>query len=78
MVMFSADKCREDVSGLEAVLCLRRDIGGQAHGGVVVTGGAGNEAEIAIDHRAAVAGSLFERRSCGNQFSRHYRALPQR
>src|SRR5882724_7706962 len=57
--------------GLEAVSRLARDIRRQLHGGVIVTGGAGNEDEIAIDDGAAVAGSFFERRTGGNQAARH-------
>src|ERR1700676_2588282 len=57
--------------GLEAVSCLARDIRRHCHGGVVIASGAGNEGEIAVDHGAAVTGSLFERRAGGYQAAWH-------
>ena len=59
-------------NGLEAVSCLARDICRQGHGGVVVSGGAGKEGEIAIDDGAAIAGCFLEGRAGGNQAAGHH------
>src|SRR5437763_6882766 len=53
------------LDAFETVSRLVADIRRQGHGGVVVSGGAGDECESAIDYGAAVAGAVLERRTGG-------------
>ena len=48
-----------------------RHVDRHRHGGIVIAGGSGHEAQVAVHHRPAVAALALERRSGGNQAARH-------
>ena len=55
----------------QALLGLRLDAVGDAHGAVVETRGARDEHPVALHHGARVADLLFEGRARGNERARH-------